>query len=150
MFVSTAILYNHDSPRRRGNYLLHDICDGALAVADGKQDKLLVGCLDMLVDIGFAGEYMAAAHKLLQLPEPDDVVIGCGVAPSIRHMAECALRAVGVDPHDRLGINPAFNRPGKQPQLRGDIRKAQQLLGFAPKIGVAELIPMVLETKSCA
>jgi GDP-D-mannose dehydratase len=65
-------------------------------------------------------------------------------------MAECALRAVGVDPHDRLGINPAFNRPGKQPQLRGDIRKAQQLLGFAPKIGVAELIPMVLETKSCA
>lgn len=149
MFVSTAILFNHDSPRRCGQgYLLHDICSAAIRVAHGQQQNVAVGDLDMIVDIGYAREYMEAAWNILQLPAPDDFVIGSGTAPTIRYMATEALRQVGVpSPESRLEINPAFLRPGKQPSLRSDISKARAAFGFCPKVDIGELITILLDSK---
>lgn len=144
MYITTGILYNHDSPRRSGdNYLLHDIAKDAVAVQQGKKDKILVGNLDMVVDIGFAKEYMEAVVQLMQLPISDNYIIGSGQAHTIKYLTEIALNMMGAD-ISRIGINPTFSRPGKQPTLIGDITKLKYATGYSPQIGVEELIEMLL------
>lgn len=148
LFVSTAIFYNHDSPRRctRG-YLLHDICNGAIAVSRGEQERLLLGCLDMRVDIGYSLEFMQAAIRILSLSAADDFVIGTGNGATIRELAFYALDKLGVDGENRLGINPDFDRPGKQPEHIADISKAKRVFGFAPISGPKKLIDVLLAHK---
>jgi len=70
MFVCTGILYNHDSPRRNGNYLLHKICKAAAI-----NTQLVVHNVDQYFAVGYAKEYMSYVVKLMHLSKPDDYVV---------------------------------------------------------------------------
>src|SRR5262249_15747513 len=61
MFVSTAILYNHESPRRTEEYVTRKITRAAARIKAGVQDRLSLGDLSAAIDWGYAREYMEAA-----------------------------------------------------------------------------------------
>jgi len=148
LFVSTGILYNHDSPRRSEDYLVHKICKSAIRIAKGEQDKMRLGNLDHLVDIGHAREFMEAAWSMLQLDQPDDFVIATGISYSVGGLACSALEQVGItDTPSRLEVDPAFvpksGRTG--PSLIGNIDKARLEFGFNPKLHGFMLINSILE-----
>lgn len=144
MYINVGIMYNHDSPRRSGDgYLLHDIAKGAVAVQRGERENIPIGCLDMVVDIGYAKEYMEAVCKLMQLPVSDNYVVASGQAHTIKFLAETALNMIGAGA-SKIGTNPAFNRPGRQPTLIGNITKIEKAIGYIPQIGIEELIEMLL------
>lgn len=147
LFVSTAILYNHDSPTRSEDYVLHKICKSAVRIARGEQKCLTLGSLSQRIDIGFARDYMEAAHDLLQLVYPDDFVIGSGVAWSLLDMVEHAFRVAGGPPvsETTVKIDPSCSRPGPQPELLADSLKANRAFGFKPQTGIAQLIEMLVE-----
>lgn len=150
MFVCTGILYNHDSPRRSENYLLHKICQGAARIAAGKQDTIAVGNLHLQVDIGYAREYMEAAVAMLSHADPDDYVICSGTAWSIRQMIQEALSVVGVitsrDEADQyITVDPSLMTPGVQPTLRGCYAKAEKVLGWKPTTKMPDLIRLLLQ-----
>jgi len=144
LFAATAIFYNHDSPRRAEEYLLPKVCRSAVRIAEGKQERLALGSLELPVDIGYAREYMEAAWKILQLDEPDDFIISTGETHTIGEIVDEAFRQVGVNPEGLIVIDPAFARPGKQAVLVGDIGKAKRKLGFEPKIKFVELIRILI------
>ncbi len=143
MFVSTAIFYNHDSPRRSENYLLSKICRSAVRIARGKQEELLLGNLDLRVDIGYAKEYMEAAHSIMQLDKPDDFVIGSGSAYSIWELAKIAINRAGASEH-RIKQNPDFTRVEKQTMLVGDNIKASNAFGYDPYYKGERLINLMI------
>jgi len=144
MYINVGIMYNHDSPRRSGDgYLLHDIAKGAVAVQQGKKENIPIGCLDMLVDIGYAKEYMEAVCKLMQLPVSDTYIVASGQSHTVKFLAEAALGMMGADV-SKIGTNPAFSRPGRQPTLIGNITKIEKAIGYAPQIGIEELVEMLL------
>ena len=58
MHASTAILYNHESPRRSIEYVTRKITNSAARIALGKQKTLVLGDLSARVDWGYAREYM--------------------------------------------------------------------------------------------
>lgn len=148
MFVSTGILYNHDSPRRSEEYLVHKICKSALRIAEGKQDKIRLGKLDHLVDIGHAREYMEAAWSMLQMGEPDDFVIATGTGYTVGSLACWALEQVGLtNVFDYLEIDPDFvPKSGREePPLIGCTAKAHEKFGFDPKLQGEALIHSILE-----
>lgn len=146
LLVSTAILFNHDSPRRTGDYLLHKICQGVARIARKEERTLTLGSLDMAVDVGFARDYMEAAWQILQQDEPDDFVIGTGCAWTIREMVEAAFGAVGIKSwEDRVILDPAFNRPDAGCTLLADPGKARKAFGFNPKTAIGELIAMLIK-----
>lgn len=148
MFVSTGILYNHDSPRRGEDYLVHKICKSAIRVAEGKQDKIRLGNLDHLVDIGHAREYMEAAWSILQLDKPDDYVIATGISYSVGALAYSALGQLGItDTHSLVEVDPSFvPKIGRtEPPLIGDIEKARTAFGFNPTLHGFMLINSILE-----
>lgn len=142
MHVSCGILFNHTSLRRQGSYLLHHVCREAVAVAEGRQDVVVVGDPDMRVDIGHAREYAEAIWKILNYPTPEDFVIGTGCGWSVREMCEEALRVAGVtgDVASRVVADPSLLRPGPQPVLIADAAKARHRLGWSAKVGVDAIV----------
>ncbi len=145
MFVSVGILYNHDSPRRTEEYLLHKICKAAVRIARGQQETLALGNLDARVDIGYALEYMEAAWNMLQLGKSDDFVIATGAASTIEYMVRYAFACAGVtDPMWRVTRDEKFWHPAKG-VLRGDWNKANETFGFIPHTTSLKLIEILIK-----
>jgi GDPmannose 4,6-dehydratase len=143
LHVTTAIMYNHDSPRRGPNYLMHQICRQALAVQRDDREAVVVGSLRMAIDIGRAQDYMTFVPTLLRISPPSDYVMGTGAAYSVGQLAGCALSALGM-PADRVREDPSLLRPGPQPQLRANPAKIRAL-GFNGLTSPKRLIKELLE-----
>src|SRR5437667_7293222 len=71
IFASTAILYNHESPRRTVEYVTRKVTRAAARIKCGQQRKLVLGDLSAAIDWGYSREYMEAAWRMLQLDTPD-------------------------------------------------------------------------------
>jgi len=146
LFASTAILFNHESPRRTDEYVTRKISKSAARIACGKQKKLALGDLSARIDWGYAGDYMEAAWQMLQLDEPNDFVIATGEAHSIQDFLEEAFSLVNLKPADYVETDPRFLRPTKTGTLIGDISKAREHFGFNPKIRFKELVKIMVES----
>jgi GDPmannose 4,6-dehydratase len=145
MFVCTAILYNHDSPRRTEEYLLHQICEGVKRVAMGEQEKVAIGNMEMLVDIGYAKEYMQAAWKMMQLPSANDYIIGSGEACCIRVLLEHACKIMDLDWQEVYVHNPKFSRAGNPSTLVADAAKAMRDFDFRPEFNAVEMVNYLMD-----
>ncbi|MBU1086391.1 MAG: GDP-mannose 4,6-dehydratase [Candidatus Omnitrophica bacterium] len=145
IFASTAILYNHESPRRMPEYVTRKITQAVARIACGKQDKLYLGDLSACIDWGYAREYMETAWKILQLDAPDDFVVATGEAHSVQEWVEKAFNVVGLNPDDYVVQDPKLLRPTKTSALIGDITKAKETFGFDPKIKFDALVKLMVE-----
>jgi GDPmannose 4,6-dehydratase len=144
MHASTAILFNHESPRRSTDYVTRKITQSVARIVAGKQDKLVLGDLSAKIDWGFAGEYMESAWRMLQSDSPDDFVIASGEAHSVKEFVDAAFAVVGLDSEKYVETNETFLRPTKTSTLIGNINKAQKLLDFNPKIRFNELVKLMV------
>lgn len=146
IFASTAILYNHESPRRTPEYVTRKISRAVAAIALGKQQKLQLGDLSSKIDWGYAKEYMHAAWSMLQLDKPDDFVIATGEAHSIREFVDEAFGVVNLKPDEFVRIDQSLIRPTSNSTLIGDISKPKKAFGFDPKIKFKELVRLMVES----
>jgi len=145
IFASTAILYNHESPRRTEEYVTRKITKSVAMIACGKQDKLVLGDLSARIDWGYSKEYMEAAWQILQLEKPDDFIIGTGEAHSVEEFVDEAFSIVGLETKKYLSTDKNFIRPTKTSALIGDISKAKKRFGFDPKVKFKQLVKIMVE-----
>jgi GDPmannose 4,6-dehydratase len=145
MFVSTAIFYNHESPRRTEEYVTRKITKSAARILKGKQKKLYLGDLSTKVDFGYAPEYMEAAWNIMQQNNPDDFIICTGETHSVREFLEETFRQLGLNAGDYVEYDKRFERPGKTGDLVGNFSKATKTFGYQPKVKFQELIKMLIE-----
>lgn len=145
MFVSTAILYNHESPRRTEDYVTRKITRAAARISLGLQDTVELGDLSMKVDWGYAREYMEAAWSILQLERPDDFIIATGETHSVREWLNEAFAVVGLNPCDYARTNPSLIRPATTSVLLGDATKAHRAFGFNPEVRFKGLVRLMVE-----
>ena len=133
MFVSTGVLYNHDSGRRGSEYLLHQICRQCLNVVGRKRKSITVGDPNMLMDIGWAKDYMRAAVTSLRQPQADDYLISSGCARSVRDWVDLFLNQlkVPVITDFILLTDKSLLRPGSQPQLFGGTWNGENEIGMS-------------------
>jgi GDPmannose 4,6-dehydratase len=144
IFASTAILYNHESPRRTEEYVTRKITKSVARISCGKQDKLVLGDLSAQIDWGYSREYMEAAWRMLQLDKPDDFIIATGEAHSVKEFVEEAFAVVNLEPEKYLSTDAKLIRPTKTSILIGDIGKARKLFGFDPKVKFRELVKLMV------
>lgn len=146
LFVSTAILFNHDSPRRTEEYLPHKLAAAAVRIASGKQQHIEVGNLDTLLDVGYSPEYCRAMSLILNHNSPDDFVVGSGEACTIEDLATVALQHAGINnTSGRIRINHSFNRPGPRSTLIADPTKIQEVLGWEAEIHGTGLVRQLVD-----
>ncbi len=146
MFVSTAIFYNHESPRRTEEYVTRKITKAAVRISKGLQKKLYLGDLSTKVDFGYAPEYMEAAWEIMQLDKPDDFIICTGEIHSVQEFLEEAFRQVGLDAKDYVEYDKQFERPGKTGDLVGDYSKATETFGFESRFKFKEIVRILIES----
>lgn len=144
MHASTAILYNHESPRRTPEYVTRKITQSVARIALGKQDSLVLGDMSARVDWGYAREYMEAAWAMLQQDKANDYVIATGEAHSVEEFVQEAFRVVNLDPSKYVKTSAEFLRPTKTSALTGDSSKARRAFGFHPKTRFKDLVQLMV------
>src|SRR5205823_2753165 len=71
----SGICFNHESPRRGLEFVTRKVTHGAAKVKLGLAKELRMGNLQAERDWGYAGDYVEAMWKMLQLDAPQDFVI---------------------------------------------------------------------------
>ncbi|MBT2536648.1 MULTISPECIES: GDP-mannose 4,6-dehydratase [unclassified Arthrobacter] len=146
MHASSGILFNHESPRRGPEFVTRKVSMAVARIKLGLQDEIVLGNLDAKRDWGFAGDYVEAMWLMLQQPEADDYVISTGATHSIEELLQAAFDAAGLDNwRQYVRQDPKFMRPAEVDLLIGDASKAQEKLGWKPKVSFNELVKMMVE-----
>jgi GDPmannose 4,6-dehydratase len=145
IFACSGILFNHESPRRGIEFVSRKVSDGVARIARGLAGDLRLGNLDARRDWGFAGDYVQAMWLMLQQDEPDDYVVATGRTTSVQELVEMAFGFVGLDWRKYVVLDTSFTRPAEVDALVGNASKARQRLGWQPKVGLPELIRMMVE-----
>jgi GDPmannose 4,6-dehydratase len=145
LYACSAILYNHESPIRRQNFITRKVSLGVASIYLGQADRLVVGNLDDTRDWGYALDSMKAMHMMLQHEEADDYVVATGVSHSVRQLCEIAFKRVGLDYRKYVVVDPTFARRIDAVELRGDPRKVMNVLGWKPSVSFEELVHMMVD-----
>jgi GDPmannose 4,6-dehydratase len=162
LHTSCGILFNHESPLRRREFVTRKITFSLAQVKHGHLDHVEMGNLDARRDWGFAGDYMDAVWRMTQQPRGDDFVVATGVTHSVRDFVLLAGRCLGFDlafegkgsaEHavDRrsgrvvLRVNPALFRPAEIDVPTGNAGKAEKLLGWRPTMSFGDLVAAMAE-----
>ena len=97
LFVSTGILYNHESKYRNPKFLSKKVITTLINIKNKKQDKLIVGDLEAEVDWGYAPDYVDAMYKILNLASPDEFIIASGEKHTVKEFIEEAFSNLSLD-----------------------------------------------------
>lgn len=172
IFACNGILFNHESPRRGETFVTRKITRALSRISQGLEDCLHLGNLNALRDWGHAKDYVEMQWLMLQQDEPDDFVIATGVQYSVRQFVDFAAEELGIEldwqgsEEDEIGVvkslksesssslkvgdcivrvNPRYYRPTEVETLLGDPTKAKEVLGWVPKIQLAELVQEMVQ-----
>jgi GDPmannose 4,6-dehydratase len=145
LFACSAILFNHESPRRGHEFVTRKISRAAAAIHAGRQTSLELGDLAARRDWGFAGDYVRAMWLMLRAATPSDYVVASGETHSVRELCEIAFRRVGLD-YRQFVVENRGERRGPEPvQLVGDPSRARRVLGWNHSKSFVELIEMMVD-----
>jgi GDPmannose 4,6-dehydratase len=161
LFISTGIMFNHESPRRSPDFVTRKISLAVAAIKLGlkghriplgqggrpvvnPEGKLELGNLDAKRDWGFAGDYVEAMWMILQHSVPDDFVVATGEVRTVADLCEAAFSVVGLNWKDYVVVNPEWIRPTETGPLVGDFSKIKKTLGWQPKTDFKKLIEMMV------
>lgn len=139
--ISTAIMYNHESPRRPDTFVTRKITSTVARIARGEADRLYIGNLAARRDWGFAGDYARALQLIGRHPVADDFVVASGESHSVADFVATAFRHIGVTNWRAfVAVDPQFQRPVDPPEQRGDAAKIRRELGWAPSKSFEEMV----------
>lgn len=145
VFACSAILFNHESPRRGFEFVTRKISREVAKIKLGLANELHLGNLEARRDWGFAGDYVRAMWLMLQRSQAADFVVATGETRSVRELCEIAFGHLGLDYREFVKENSCAFRPSEQVQLVGDPTKAKTQLDWAPQIGVHEMVCMMVD-----
>ncbi|MBL4863204.1 MAG: GDP-mannose 4,6-dehydratase [Crocinitomicaceae bacterium] len=164
IYACNGILFNHESPVRGETFVTRKITRALVRIKLGLQKCLYLGNLNAKRDWGHAKDYVEMQWLMLQQDEPKDYVIATGVQYSVRDFVNVAAKEIGMDItwegegvnekgylQDQHGktciveVDERYFRPTEVETLLGDPTKANEELGWAPKISFGELVAEMVQ-----
>lgn len=162
IFATSGILFNHESPLRGREFVTRKITDSIAKIKLGQLDVLELGNLDASRDWGFAGDYVDAMWRMLQIDEPDTFVVATNRTETVRDFVSLSCRAAEIDIEWQgsgeqehavdtatgktiVTINPRFYRPAEVDLLIGDPGRAREKLGWQPTTTLEQMCTMMVE-----
>ena len=146
LFACSAILFNHESPRRGLGFVTRKITHEVASIKLGLSNELCLGNLDARRDWGFSGDYMRAMWLMLQSVQADDYVLATGETHSVREFCECAFGYLGLDYRDYVREGFSDNRHVEVVQIIGKPEKARRCLNWVPELGFHQLVRMMVDS----
>jgi GDPmannose 4,6-dehydratase len=146
LHATSAILYNHESPRRAPDFLPRKIARAAAAISLGLEREVELGSLDAARDWGYAVDHVRALWLALQQAEPDDYVVATGETHTVRELAEIAFAHVGLDWEEHVRVDESLTRGSAELHgLVGDSTRARERLGWAPTVDFPALVRLLVD-----
>ena len=145
LYACAGILFNHESPRRGLEFVTRKITHAVARIKKGIDKELRLGNLEARRDWGYAGDFVEAMWLMLQQKGPEDYVIATGKDRTIRDFCEAAFAHVGLDWQEFVKVDEKFFRPAEVNILLGDSSKAQNQLGWKPKVSFEEMVQMMVD-----
>jgi GDPmannose 4,6-dehydratase len=145
LFALSGILFNHESPRRGGEFVTRKITSGAVKIKLGLEKEIRLGNLGARRDWGHSRDYVKAMWLMLQQGEPEDYVIASGESHSVREFLQFSFECVGLDYQNYLVIDENLYRPSEVNILQGDASKAKKKLTWSPEVPFKELVREMVE-----
>ncbi len=111
LYACTGILFNHESPLRPERFVTQKIVSTAVRIANGSEEKLVLGNIDIARDWGWAPEYVDAMWRMLQQDAADDFVIATGQTNKLRDFIQSVFGHLGLEWGRYVAIDKSFFRP---------------------------------------
>ena len=143
--ASSAIAYNHESPRRPERFLPRKVTRGAAAIKLGLRDELVLGDLDAVRDWCHARDVVRGYRLMLQQDEPGDYILAGGVGRTVRELVDTAFGCVGLDPAEHVRVDATLVRPAERTPPVGDISRARERLGWEPETTFRAMIEEMVQ-----
>jgi len=164
-FISSGILFNHESEIRGGDFVSQRIVRGVVDfVSSGGEpvEPLELGNLNARRDWGYAGDYVKAMWLMLQQASPGEYSVGTGTARTVRQFVEAALayvdkkvewRGTGVDETGLVDgrvfikVNQSHFRPNDVNYLAANSARARRELGWAPETSFDQMVGIMVDAE---
>lgn len=148
LFACNGILFNHESPLRPSRFVTRKIVATACRIADGANEKLTLGRLDIVRDWGWAPEYVDAMWRMLQAEAADDYVVATGHSCSLADFVSLVFASVGLDWREFVVSDPSLFRPLDIAYSAGDPNKARSILGWEATTQVGDVVSNLVSAET--
>ena len=146
MFISSGILFNHESPHRGLEFVTRKITSAIGNIISKKQDKIILGNIKAKRDWGFAGDYVEAMWLMLQQQTPDDYVVATGKSYSVEEFLQKAFECSGLGNwKNYVEISDEYMRPSDIDNLVGDASKAKKELNWESEMSFEKLVKSMVD-----
>ncbi len=140
LHASSALAYNHESPRRPERFLPRKVARGAAAIKLGLQDTLELGDLDAVRDWSHARDVVRGYRLMLAQDEPGDYILAGGVGRTVRELVDAAFAVVDLDPSEHVRVSAKHQRGPERTPPVGDTTLARERLGWEPETSFEAMI----------
>jgi GDPmannose 4,6-dehydratase len=142
-----AILFNHTSKRSKSEFLFPQLSMQIYNVLNEKSSDILVENSDVSLDICSAEEICAGMMKLIELPNPTDMIFSSGSTARIKDIIVKTMLLLGFQ--DDYNIVDKSEVNSTRPLVVGDPSRAQNLIGWKatkkPEEILAEMVTSLNE-----
>jgi len=145
LFACSGILFNHESPRRGGEFVTRKITSAVSKIKRGQSKELRLGNIEAERDWGYAGDYVRAMWLMLQQDKPDDYVVATNKSHSVKEFLEKAFDYAGLNWKNYVVLDERVYRPAEVYNLQGDFSKAKKVLGWEPMVDFKNLVEMMVD-----
>lgn len=151
LHASTAIMFNHESPRRGEEFVTRKVTAAAARIAAGRQrEPLWLGNVHSRRDWGWAPDYVRALPLIAAQDEPSDFVLATGETHSVHDLVRAAFATAGLDWERWLRIDEGLYRPADVEHLQGDATRAREVLGWKPTMQFADIVAALVRADRAA
>lgn len=126
----SAILYNHESPRRSGQFVTMKVARAVARIKMGLQTELQLGSLAGRRDWGWAPDYVHGMWLMLQADPVDDFILATGELHTVEEFVSAAFNIVGLNWRDHVKFDPGLVTNVEPVSPCGNPGKARRILGW--------------------
>jgi len=145
LFISSGILFNHESVLRRQNFVTKKIISSALKIKKNELDVLKVGNTSIMRDWGYAPEYIKVMWQMLNVNTPGDYIICTGEAHTLQEFIDKVFIQLNLDPKKHVQFDEKLYRPVELEIIYGNPQKAESELKWNYTMSFDELIQKLIE-----
>jgi GDPmannose 4,6-dehydratase len=133
-------LFHHESPLRKPNHVSKMIADAANRIAEGSEEKLVVGDMSVVKEWTFAEDVVEAMITLVNQDDVFEAVIGSGEGHSIQEWVELCFGMARLNWENYVIENQNFKPEYKTLISNPLVIKS---LGWEPKTSFKDLATMM-------
>lgn len=147
IFACSGILFNHESPLRPERFVTQKIVRTAYRIAQGADEILSLGNMDIARDWGWSSDYVDAMWRMLQQERAEDYIIATGRTCTLREFVAAVFSALDLDWQAHVRYDASLLRPSDIAVSSANPEKAARSIGWRASRTAVEVARLLVEAE---